>query len=76
MTKTAIYPGTFDPITYGHIDVIKKSLKIVDKIIVAISNNNEKNYLFTADERIEIVKNALFKDLNFNKSIIIYSLSK
>tara|TARA_Y100000588_G_scaffold12804_1_gene13874 strand:- start:223 stop:717 length:495 start_codon:yes stop_codon:yes gene_type:complete len=71
MKKTAIYPGTFDPITYGHIDVIKKSLKIVDKIIVAISNNNEKNYLFTADERIEIVKNALFKDLNFNKKKIL-----
>ena len=71
MKKIAIYPGTFDPITYGHIDVIKKSLKIVDKIIVAISNNNEKNYLFTADERIEIVKNALFKDLKFNKSKIL-----
>ena len=55
MKKTSIYPGTFDPITYGHIDVIKKSLKIVDKIIVAISNNNEKNYLFTADERIETI---------------------
>ena len=71
MKKTAIYPGTFDPITYGHIDVIKKSLKIVDKIIVAISNNYEKKHLFTADERIEIVKNALFKDLNFNKSKIL-----
>ena len=71
MKKIAIYPGTFDPITYGHIDVIKKSLKIIDKIIVAISNNNEKNYLFTADERIEIVKNALFKDLNFNKKKIL-----
>ena len=71
MKKIAIYPGTFDPITYGHIDVIKKSLKIVDKIIVAISNNSEKNHLFTADERIEIVKNALFKDLNFNKKKIL-----
>ena len=71
MKKIAIYPGTFDPITYGHIDVIKKSLKIVDKIIVAISNNNEKNHLFTAEERIEIVKNALFKDLNFNKSKVL-----
>ena len=76
MKKIAIYPGTFDPITYGHIDVIKKSLKIVDKIIVAISNNNEKNYLFTADERIEIVKNALFKDLNFNnKKILVISFN-
>ena len=62
MKKIAIYPGTFDPITYGHIDVIKKSLKIVDNIIVAISNGNQQNYLFTAEERIEIVKQALFKD--------------
>ena len=70
MKKTAIYPGTFDPITYGHIDVIQKSLKIVDKIIVAISDGNQKNYLFSADERIEIVNKALFLDLKFNKSKI------
>ena len=66
MKKTAIYPGTFDPITYGHIDVIQKSLKIVDKLIVAISNGNQKRYLFSIDERIEIVKKALFKDLKFS----------
>ncbi len=70
MKKTAIYPGTFDPITFGHIDVIKKSLKIFDKIIVAISESNSKNYLFESEERIKIVKNALFKDLNFKKSTI------
>ena len=70
MKKTAIYPGTFDPITYGHIDVIQKSLKIVDKIIVAISDGNQKNYLFSIDERIEIVKKALFSDLKFNKNKI------
>ena len=70
MKKTAIYPGTFDPITFGHIDVIKKSLKIFDKIIVAISESNSKNYLFESEERIKIVKNALFKDLNFKKSNI------
>ena len=44
--KTAVYPGTFDPITYGHIDVIKKSLKIFDKLIVATTDNNDKNYFF------------------------------
>ena len=71
MKKIAIYPGTFDPITYGHIDVIKKALKIVDNIIVAISNGNQKNYLFTAEERIEIVKQALFKDLKLNKKKIL-----
>ena len=66
--KTAIYPGTFDPITFGHIDVIKKSLKIVDKVIVGISDGNQKNFLFSLDERIEIVKRALYKDLKFKKN--------
>ena len=70
MKKTAIYPGTFDPITYGHIDVIQKSLKIFENIIVAISNGNQKNYLFSNDERIEIVNKALFSDLKFNKNKI------
>ena len=68
MKKTAIYPGTFDPITYGHIDVIQKSLKLVDTVIVAISDGNQKNYLFSIEERIEIVNKALFSDLKFNKS--------
>ncbi len=70
MKNTAIYPGTFDPITFGHIDVIKKSLKFVDKIIVGISNGNQKNFLFTLDERIQIVRKALFNDLRFNKKFI------
>ena len=70
MKKNAIYPGTFDPITFGHIDVIKKSLKIVDKIFIAISNGNQKKYLFSSDERILIVKKALFSDLKLNKNRI------
>ena len=70
MKKNAIYPGTFDPITYGHIDVIKKALKIVDQVIVAISDGNNKNYLFTTDERIEIVKRALFSDLKLKQNKI------
>ena len=70
MKKKAIYPGTFDPITYGHIDVIKKALKIVDTVIVAISEINNKNYLFDSEERINIVKKALYVDLNFNKKKI------
>ncbi len=70
MKKTAIYPGTFDPITFGHIDLIQKSLKIVDKIIVAISDSNQKDYLFTSDERIQIVNKALFSDLRFDKNKI------
>tara|TARA_Y100000590_G_scaffold123106_1_gene140981 strand:- start:4465 stop:4959 length:495 start_codon:yes stop_codon:yes gene_type:complete len=70
MKKTAIYPGTFDPITYGHIDVIQKSLKIFDKIVVAISDSNQKNQLFSTDERIEIVNKALFYDLKMKKNRI------
>ena len=70
MKNVAIYPGTFDPITFGHIDVIKKSLKLFDKIVVAISDGSTKNYLFDAQERIEIVKRALFFDLKLNKKKI------
>ena len=74
MKKVGIYPGTFDPITYGHIDVIKRSLKIVNKLIVAVSNDYSKDYLFSSDERVEIIKNSLFKDLKFNsKNIKIIS---
>ena len=71
MSKTAIYPGTFDPITFGHIDLIKKSLKLFDKVVVAVSDGENKDYLFDVEERIEIVKNALFKDLKMNKKKII-----
>ena len=70
MKNNAIYPGTFDPITYGHIDVIKKALKIVDTVIIAISDTSNKDYLFSSDERIEIVKTALFSDLKFKKNRI------
>tara|TARA_Y100000590_G_scaffold102211_1_gene116128 strand:+ start:2298 stop:2792 length:495 start_codon:yes stop_codon:yes gene_type:complete len=70
MKNIAIYPGTFDPITFGHIDVIKKALKFVDKVIVGISDGNEKNFLFSIEERIEIVKKALFVDLKFSKNKI------
>ena len=70
MNKVAIYPGTFDPITFGHIDVIKKSLKLFDKIIVAVSDVDNKDYLFNSKERIEIIKKALFSDLNLNKKKI------
>ena len=60
MKRNVLYPGTFDPITYGHIDLIKKALKIVDTVIVAISENSNKNYLFNSNERLEIVENALY----------------
>ena len=70
MKNIAIYPGTFDPITFGHIDVIKKSLKFVDKIIVGISNGNQKNFLFSMEERINIINKALFNDLKLPRNKI------
>ena len=71
MNKVAIYPGTFDPITYGHIDVIKKALKLFDKVVVSVSDVSNKNYLFNSIERIEIVNKALFKDLKLDKKKIL-----
>ena len=68
--KIAIYPGTFDPITYGHIDVIKKSLKIFDKLIVATTDNINKNYHFSIEDRLNIINNSLFNDLKLNKKKI------
>jgi pantetheine-phosphate adenylyltransferase len=61
MEKVAIYPGSFDPITYGHIDIIERALEIFDKVIVAIAHNAEKRSLFSIDERLEMVK-TIFKD--------------
>jgi len=76
MNKVAIYPGTFDPITYGHIDVIKKALKLFDKVVVSVSDVSNKNYLFNSEERINIVNQALFKDLKLNKKkILVVSFS-
>tara|TARA_B100001778_G_C18471397_1_gene575937 strand:+ start:72 stop:560 length:489 start_codon:yes stop_codon:yes gene_type:complete len=69
--RTAIYPGTFDPITLGHIDVIKKSLKIADRLIVATTDNVNKEYFFSIEERISIINNSLFKDLKLSKKKII-----
>ena len=71
MNKVVIYPGTFDPITYGHIDVIKKALKLFDRIVVGVSNVSNKNYLFSSEERIDIVNKALFKDLKLSKKKIV-----
>ena len=68
--KTAVYPGTFDPITYGHIDVIKKSLKIFDRIVVATTDNTDKNYFFSIEERLNIINHSLFKDLKLSKNKI------
>ena len=76
MKINAIYPGTFDPITFGHIDVIKKALKIFDTVIIAISETDNKNYFFNPQERMDIVKKALFLDLKLNKKKIKIILFK
>ena len=73
--KVAVYPGTFDPITYGHIDVIKKALNIFDKLIIATSDNSDKDYYFSVDQRIDIINNSLFKDLKFQKKVKVISFN-
>jgi len=79
MSKIGIYPGTFDPITIGHIDIIERSLKIVDRLIVAVSSDHSRDYLFSGDERVSIIKNSLFKDLKLKtqriKILSFYSLT-
>ena len=70
MNKIGLYPGTFDPITYGHIDVIKKSLKIVNKLVIAVSNDYAKDYLFSSEERVKIIENSIYTDLKMNKKKI------
>ena len=70
MKNIAIYPGTFDPITFGHIDVIKKGINLFDKLIVAVSEDGNKNHLFSTEERINLVKNALHKDMKVSSKKI------
>jgi pantetheine-phosphate adenylyltransferase len=59
MKKVVVYPGTFDPVTYGHLDIIKRALKISDKVIVAVARNTDKGELFSAMERVELIKRAV-----------------
>ena len=60
--KTAVYPGSFDPITYGHIDIIEKSANIFDEIIIAVTYNSNKKYLFTLEERVKLIRKAKEED--------------
>ncbi len=62
MARVAIYAGSFDPMTYGHIDIIERGLEIFDKVIVAIANNLEKRSLFSIEERLQMVR-EIFRDV-------------
>jgi pantetheine-phosphate adenylyltransferase len=57
--KIAVYPGSFDPITYGHLDIISRSLRIFDQVIVAVARNSSKNGLFTIDERVDLIRRVM-----------------
>jgi pantetheine-phosphate adenylyltransferase len=57
--KTAVYPGSFDPITYGHLDIINRALRIFDNIVVAVASNSTKNSLFPIDERLSLIRAVL-----------------
>ena len=62
MQRIAVYPGSFDPVTNGHIDIVERGLKLFDKIIVAILHNSSKEFLFPVEERIEMIKMS-FKNI-------------
>ncbi len=62
--KTAVYPGTFDPVTNGHIDIIERALKLFDKLYVLVGDNPQKAPTFTGGERVEMLKQALKKNNN------------
>ena len=64
MKKIAIYPGSFDPVTNGHLDIIERAAEIFDEIIVAVTSQNLKNPLFTIDERVSMLKKAISKMKN------------
>jgi pantetheine-phosphate adenylyltransferase len=81
MPKTAIYPGSFDPVTNGHIDIVERGLKIFDKIIVAILYNPNKASLFNLEERLEMLKDCLkkFKNVeidNFDGLLVNYAAQR
>ena len=75
MNKIGIYPGTFDPMTAGHMDIIKRSLRIVDNLVIAVANNVNKDSLFSVQERINIIKSDISNLNEFNSKINVMELS-
>jgi len=70
----ALFPGSFDPITLGHIDILKSALKLFDKVVVAVGYNTQKTGLFTVEERVKFIENGV-RSLNLNNNIEIASYS-
>ena len=74
MSKIGVYPGTFDPMTNGHLNIIKRSLKIVDQLIIGVADNQNKTPLFSIDERKDIIANDLKSENIDNNKISIFSV--
>lgn len=73
MNRTAIYPGSFDPITFGHIDIIKRAAGLFDNLIIAVAQNNQKSALFSEDERVEMIREEVQKLDNSNITVEKFS---
>ena len=71
MTKIGIYPGSFDPITLGHLDIIQRSLHVVDKLIIAVSNNKSKKHMISVDDRLDLINKSILSLPNDVQSKII-----
>ena len=86
MSKIGIYPGSFDPITYGHLDIIQRSLSVVDELVIAVSNNKSKDHLISIDDRLNLINQSISslpeKDLSeikvekFDNLLVHYVKSK
>ena len=81
MAKVAIYPGSFDPVTYGHLDVLKRAVDIFGSVIIAVADNTRKKYMFTLEERVELIKESTkgmkgVKVESFNGLVIEYARKK